>query len=72
MQWQDNAAKLYLMQMMVDELDKAMQREAKHNRAEAPATSSPKDRKRSRPEEAEVAMKVPLTAITRATIDTAA
>ena len=46
--------------MMKDELNKVIQLQGK---AEAPATSSPKDRKRRRVEEAEVYTALPLTAV---------
>ena len=52
------------MQMMVEEHSKVMQRETGINRTEAPSTSSPKERKRRRADEADIATSVPLAHVT--------
>lgn len=52
--------------MMVEELSKVMQKQKGSNKAEVPSTSSPKERKRRRTAEADVATSVPLAHVTDA------
>ncbi|DBA79640.1 TPA: hypothetical protein ACH3X1_008321 [Trebouxia sp. C0004] len=53
-------------QMMVDELNKVVQRRAGQAETSAPSTSSPKERKRKRDEEAEVKTSISLAALKEA------
>ena len=55
----------FLLQMMMEEVNKVVQRKAGQNKAAAPATSSPVDRKRKRIEQTDVVTEVPLTALTK-------
>lgn len=55
----------FLLQMMMEELNKVVQRKEGQNKAAAPATSSPVDRKRKRIEQTDVVTEVPLTALTK-------
>lgn len=48
------------MQMMVEELSKVVQGKKGNNRAEAPSTKSPSERKRCRTEDDVIATAVPL------------
>jgi len=52
--------------MMVDELNKVVQRRAGQAEIGAPSTSSPKERKRKRNDEAEVTTSISLTALKEA------
>lgn len=53
-----------LLQMMMEELNKVVQRKAGQNKAAAPATSSPVDRKRKRTEQTDITTDVSLAALT--------
>ena len=55
----------FLLQMMMEELNKVMQRKAGQNMAAAPATNSPVDRKRKHTEHTNAATDVPLAALTK-------
>jgi len=55
-----------LLQVMVDELNKVVQRRAGQAETGAPSTSSPKERKRKRNDEAEVTTNISLAALKEA------